>query len=270
MGYGPRPAAAAPDPAGTSRPAPEPARSPDPGTDGFDDIRSAFADLRRVLDLPAGGRHARGSAQPPDPSASRLLDRAAEEAQACARWYRDTPEWERITTISRATRELIRTIREAARDYWAEIRQDIRVRGFARTLAARVCLAVSGAAHVLAGRLERSGRGNTRIWRAAWGLHRATTTFADRIMRYTPPESPDRTADARRIIDDLGARQRSGHAPAHAVDGTWPEPAHAPNPVRLARASFIGPPHPAAVPPASPAHRAEAQDGHRRRAGHGM
>jgi N12 class adenine-specific DNA methylase len=267
-GYGSRPAvAAAPGQADAARPAPEPARSRNPAPSGFDDLRSAFADLRSILDLPAAGRHARGSDLGPDESASRLLDQAVEEAQACARWYRDTPEWQRITSIGRAAQELIGAIREAARDYWAEIRQDIRVRGFTRTLAARVCLGVSGAAHVLASRLEQSGRGNTRTWRAAWGLHRTTATYADRIMRYTPPRSPDRMTDARRIIDDLGARHRSGHAPAHAGDGAQPKPAHAPDPVRLARASFTTRvPRPGGTPLDEPAHRPAAQAAQRHHA----
>ena len=103
-----------------------------------------------------------------------MLDQAAAEAQACARWYRDTPEWQRMNRVGRAARELLQTIREAAGDYWAEIRLDVRVRGFARTLAARVSLAVSGAAHLLAGRLERAGHRDTRPWRAAWRLYQAT------------------------------------------------------------------------------------------------
>ena len=88
-----------------------------------------------------------------------MLDQAAAEAHACARWYRDTPEWQRMNRIGRAARELLQTIREAAGDYWAEIRLDVRVRGFARTLAARVSLAVSGAAHLLAGRWSGPGTG---------------------------------------------------------------------------------------------------------------
>src|SRR5215471_6005878 len=94
--------------------------------------------------------------------AARLLDRAVAEAHACARWYREAPEWQRITTINRAARELIDTIREAAGDYWAEIRHDIRVRGFARTLTARVARAVSQNARMLAGRLDRTGHHDTR------------------------------------------------------------------------------------------------------------
>ena len=213
----PRPARTghSPVPACRRRPATATASNGHAAGDGsFDDIRAAFADLRHVLDLPPQGRHARGSATP-DPAASRLLDQAAAEAQACARWYRDTPEWQRITRIGRAARELIRAICEAAGDYWAEIRQDIRVRGFARTLAARVSLAVSGTSHVLATRLERVGHRDTRIWRAAWGLHRATATFADRIMNYTPPRSPGQMDDVQRIISDLGVRQRG---PAHSAD----------------------------------------------------
>ena len=218
-----RPAAAAPD-------APQPA-SPPPGAarDGataaaepgdFADIRAAFANLRDALGLPASGSQDQPAAPGPDrPDAGPLLDQAAAEAQACARWYRDTPEWQRMSRIGRAARELLTAIREAAGDYWAEIRLDIRVRGFARTLAARASLAVSGAAHLLAGRLERAGHRNTRPWRAAWRLHQATATFADRVMNYTPPASPARMDDAERIIGDLGhgARRDGGPGPSRAA-----------------------------------------------------
>jgi hypothetical protein len=209
---------------------------------GFADIQAAFADLRDVLGLPARGRHARSDGPPDktDAAIADALDQAAAEAQACARWYRDTPEWQRIGTVSRAARDLITAVREAAGDYWAEIRLDIRVRGFARTLAARTALAVSGAAHVLAGRLERAGHRDSRTWRAAWRLHQATATFASRVMRYTPPAGPDRMREARRIIDDLGQRQdRPGqpapgrHAAPRGAGGTRTADAAA-----LASASF--------------------------------
>jgi len=124
-----------------------------------------------------------------------------------------------MSTIGRAARELLTAIREAAGDYWAEIRLDIRVRGFARTLAARVSLAVSGAAHLLAGRLERAGHRDTRPWRAAWRLHQATATFASRVMNYAPPGSPARMDDACRIIGDLGhgTRRPGGPEPSPAA-----------------------------------------------------
>jgi N12 class adenine-specific DNA methylase len=243
--------AASPEAApGQPAPAPAPAAAasrpargePAPAADDFTDIQAAFADLRDILELPARGRHARGGG-PPDrthTSVADVLDHAAAEAQACARWYRDTPEWQRISTVGRAARDLITAIREAAGDYWAEIRLDIRVRGFARTLAARTALAVSGAAHVLAGRLEQAGHRDSRIWRAAWRLHQASTTFANRVMRYTPPGSPDRMREARRIIDDLGQRQdRPGqpgsgrHAAPRSAGGT-----RTPNAAALASASF--------------------------------
>jgi N12 class adenine-specific DNA methylase/superfamily I DNA/RNA helicase len=225
--------------AAASRP---PRGEPGPAADGFTDIQAAFADLRDILGLPARGRHARSDGPPDgsDASVADALDQAAAEAQACARWYRDTPEWQRISTVGRAARDLITAIREAVGDYWAEIRLDIRVRGFARTLAARTALAVSGAAHVLAGRLERAGHRDSRIWRAAWRLHQATTTFANRVMRYTPPGRPDGMREARRIIDDLGQRQnRSGqpgpgrHAASRSSGGT-----RTPNAAALASASF--------------------------------
>lgn len=237
---GPGQPALAPAPAAeASRP---PRGEPAPAADSFADIQAAFADLRDILGLPARGRHARSDGPPgkTDAAIAGTLDQATAEAQACARWYRDTPEWQRIGTVSRAARDLITAVREAAGDYWAEIRLDIRVRGFARTLAARTALAVSGAAHVLAGRLERAGHRDSRTWRAAWRLHRATATFANRVMRYTPPGSPDRVREARRIIDDLGQRQnRPGqpgpgrHAAPRSAGGT-----RTPNAAALASASF--------------------------------
>jgi hypothetical protein len=228
-------------PPGTAAP-PPPLAEPAPPDDGFADIRATFADLRDILGLPARGRHARIDGPPDgaDASIADALDQAAAEAQACARWYRDTPEWQRISTVGRAARDLVTAIREAAGDYWAEIRLDIRVRGFARTLAARTALAVSGAAHILAGRLEHAGHRDSRIWQAAWRLHQATATFASQVMRYTPPGSPDRMREARRIIDDLGQRQnRPGqpgpgrHAAPRSAGGT-----RTPNAAVLASASF--------------------------------
>jgi hypothetical protein len=225
-----------PAPAAASQP---PRGEPGPAADGYSDIRETFADLRDILGLPASGRHARGDG-PPDAAVARVLDQAAAEAQACARWYRDTPEWQRTMTVGRAVRDLVTAIRDAAGDYWGEIRQDIRVRGFARTLAARTALAVAGPAHLLATGLERAGFQGSRPWRAAWGLHRAATTFANWVMRYDPPGSPDRMRDARRIIADLAQRQNSPaqpgpgrHAAPRGANGT-----RAPNAADLAGASF--------------------------------
>ena len=244
---GPRPADPVPGPA-TADPSPAAgAAAPDghaPQAGDFADIRAAFADLRHALDLPAHGGHSRDSGPRPaatgaDPASDRLLDKAAAEAQACARWYRDTPEWQRITTVGRAAQNLLTAIQEACGDYWDEIRQDIRVRGFTRTLAARACLAVSGTAHILAARIERAGHKDTRIWSAAWGLHRATATFADRIMRYTPPAHPGRMNEARQIIGDLGQRPRNPERPGAARAATpGSRAARPPSPVVLASASF--------------------------------
>ena len=243
-GDGARPAAAVPDAAQPASPPPGAAQDGAAAAHGeFSDIRAAFASLRDVLGLPAPGGQARPAAPGPEgaagPDPGRLLDQAAAEAHACARWYRDTPEWQRMSRISRAARELLTAIREAAGDYWAEIRLDIRVRGFARTLAARVSLAVSGAAHLLAGRLERAGHRDTRPWRAAWRLHQATATFASRVMNYTPPGSSARMDDARRIIGDLGhgTRRPGGPEPSPAA-GPPGGDARTPGAVALGRECF--------------------------------
>lgn len=218
-GSQPRPSSPVPG-AGLAQPPPAAATArhdrPAPEADDFDDIRAAFTALKRALDLPAHGRHARTPGPHPgipDVANAQLLDQAAAEAQACARWYRDTPEWQRITRVSRAARDLITTIQQASGEYWAEIQQDIRVRGFVRTVTARASLAVSATAHILVGRLETEGYKGTRIWQAAWGLHRATATFADRVMRYTAPRSPDRMEEVRHIINDLRYRPRHSRGP---------------------------------------------------------
>ena len=226
---------------GASADATPPPRGEPAPADGFTDIWDTFTDLRDILGLPRGGEQP-GPDEQPSPAAAAVadaLDRAAAEAQACARWYRDAPEWQRARTVGRAVRDLVNAIREAAGDYWAEIRQDVRVRGFARTLAARTSLAVAGTAHLLAGGLERAGLGGSPPWRAAWRLHQATSTLASRIMRYTPPGDPGRVAETRRIIDDLGQRQNRpgqpgpGRPPAPGSNGT-----RTPNAAAAASSSF--------------------------------
>jgi hypothetical protein len=209
----------------------------------FADIRSAFTGLREVLGLPA-------SAQGPDdarsagdrgPDPMRELDDAIAEAQACASWYSDAREWQRISRISDAARALLAAIWEAAGDYWAEIRRDIRVRGFARIVTARTCLAVAGAASALAGEFERAGRQQSRPWKAAHGLDRAATTFADRLMHYHyhPSADGERMRDVARIVTDLDRRPQHvhPHSTVHG-NGARTHPGRAVNPSSLARSSF--------------------------------
>jgi N12 class adenine-specific DNA methylase/superfamily I DNA/RNA helicase len=265
--------AAGQEPAQPKHTAPASAQvGPDPGDARFDDIREAFADLRHVLGLPPAGQLAGSTpahaTAPPSRAAGELLDDAAAEAQACARWYRDTPEWQRITQIGRAARELTGAIRDAAGDYWAEIRQDIRVRGFAHTITARICRAVSGTAHTLASRLEHAGLQNTRIWQAASGLHQATRTFADTIMKYAPPQDPARMQAARQIIDSLGDSQATPGEPVNPpASSTGHRPPRTPSPVTLANASFPAAASQPATPRHAPARRTTAP-GRQQRAAH--
>ncbi len=168
----------------------------------------------------------------------------AAEAQACARWYRDAPEWQRIAKVGRATRELIAAIGEAAGEYWAELRQDIRVRGFTRILAARVSRAISETAGLLAGRLGGAGHRDSRAWQAAWGLHRASAACAGRVMRHapSPAEPADRMTDVRRIIGELGGRPATAsEPPVSSQPPASRQPVSALNAVALATASFPAP-----------------------------
>jgi hypothetical protein len=235
----------APEPPQTD-PAP-PARTPASGhataqhDEGFPDIRAAFADLRQASGLPAADQaEDTSSGSAPDPDSIRRLDDAIAEAQACATWYRDTPEWQRTGRVAAAARALITAIRETAGDYWAEIRQDVRVRGFARTVTARACLAIAGTAHVLADSLERSGHQQARAWRAAWGLHQAATGYADRLMHYRPPGNSDRMREVSQIINDLADHPHNPHPRGAApANGSRAHPAaSAVSPATLAQAAF--------------------------------
>ena len=219
---------------------------PAPPYEGFADINAAFAELRQALGLPAAdprpsGRSNRGPAA--DADGLQEMGAAIAEAQACATWYRDTPEWQRITRVSDAARALMAAIRETAADYWSEIRQDIRVRGFARTVAARTSLAIAGPAWVLASKLDKAGHQHTRAWRAAHGLHRAATSAADRLMHYIPPGNSDRIRDAAQIISKLSSPSQNPQTQERSRHGgsSRAGPASASSPAALARTSFPEP-----------------------------
>jgi hypothetical protein len=214
------------------------------GTEEFGDIRAAFTTLATALASPAapalpgpashdslqpdiaavladwyalvtpppqGGRTGTGSGDP----LLRMLDRAADEARACARWYDSTPEWHRTTRVTRAAADLLTAIRSAAGEWWNEVRQDSRLRGFARATGARLSRTVASAAQAIAYRLDNGGYGATRAWRAVTGLHQSAARLADRLIRYTPP--PDITARTGQARQPTSNQTRP--------PGTTPQPA---------------------------------------------
>lgn len=213
----------------------------------FADIRAAFAELREALDLPPHSPRDNPNGQAHDSPTSPQttlpeLEAAAAEAQACARWYRQTPEWQRIALVSEATRALMTAIRETAGDYWAELRQDIRVRGFARTVAARIARSVASATGNLARRLEYTGK-PTRASRAARWLHCASTEFANALMSYVMPGSNERMHQVKRLISDLG-HQPQGQSLRLGSSNmrTRGSCASVRSPAKVAQASFPRPP----------------------------
>lgn len=241
---------------------------PAPPYEGFADINAAFAELRQALGLPAADPShdpsGHGDQSPaPDADGVREMCDAIAEAQACATWYRDTPEWQRITRVSDAARALMAAIRETAADYWSEIRQDIRVRGFARTVAARTSLAIAGPAWVLASKLDKAGHQRTRAWRAAHGLHRAATSLADGLMHYIPPGNSDRIRETAQIISKLNSLPQNPQTQEASRHGGSSRlgPAFGSSPAALARTSFPVPisrvPPPRTAPGSTP--RAAAQ-----------
>ncbi len=197
--------------------------------DSFADIWDAFARLRDALGLPGTLGGADAAEEPadrasPGPVSAALLEDAMAGARASAAWYRDSPEWQRLTLVTDAARALLDAIRGAAGGYWNEISQDIRVRGFVRTVAARTCRTISACAGTLAARLEQASGRQTAAWRAMSRLHRTAGATANRVIGYQPP-----IADAEQIIVGL-SRQRQAAA----------RPPAAGSPAALAALSFPG------------------------------
>lgn len=123
------------------------------------------------------------------------LEAAMVNAAAEAGAYWGTPEWTMIRSIGQAGQQLRGAVREALLTYAETTLRDIRAYGINRTIEARTARAISHGAMHLARRLERSGQRDSRGWRAAWGLHRAAATRADRLTGLLPADQRIDTAD---------------------------------------------------------------------------
>ena len=184
--------------------------------DSFADIWDAFARLRDALGLPGTPGGAEAAEEPAErassgPVSAALLEDAMAGARASAAWYRDSPEWQRITLVTDAARALLDAIRGEAGGYWSEISQDIRVRGFVRTVAARTCRTISACAGALAEKLEQASGRQTPAWRAMSVLHRTAGAAANRVIGYRPP-----VADAEQIIAGLSRPRQAAAGPPAA------------------------------------------------------
>jgi hypothetical protein len=202
------------------------------------DIRQAFGELRLVLDLPPAGTGAPGSpasggTDQLTAEALRRLDDAMAEAAASARWFAGTAEWRRTARITAAAGSLAAAIRESAAEYWTDIRRDMRVRGFLRTVAARACQAIAQSARELARIIARRRRQDSVGWRAAHRLHREAALAADRLMGYAAPDSGRRMREVREIINAMprtgrttspGRRTSDSSCPAALAGSSFPRP----------------------------------------------
>jgi hypothetical protein len=199
--------------------------------DGEDDLTGALEALLRIAAAPARGRHTRGPDGPHPDEVLAGMARAAAEARASAAWY-SAPQWQRITAIGQAAGGLVQAVRDASAGYWEEIRLDLRVRGFARTVAAHVTRGVAHAAAQIADSLAYAGHQGSRPYRAAVRLCRASIGVADRLIGY--PQPPAQAGPA--------AGQDRAHAGRPQPGGQARQDAAV-----LARASFPGPLGPALV-----------------------
>lgn len=224
--------------------------------DSFTDIWDTFARLRDALGLPSGMGTAADPAGPSrsEPVSAALLENAMAGARGAAAWYRDSPEWQNLTRVTYAARTLVDAIRSAAGDYWSEISQDIRVRGFVRTVAARACRAVASCAGALAAKLEQADGRQSAAWRAISLLHRTASPAANQIIGYQPP-----VHEADRIIAALERRQAAPTEARQQADGR--------SPAMLAALSFPVPVSQASTAAPGPARQRAGTETNRRLGG---
>ncbi|MFC0039581.1 UvrD-helicase domain-containing protein [Actinomadura rayongensis] len=117
------------------------------------------------------------------------LDELAPEMEEVAKlesWYRDTPQWQHIRQVWKATQTFFNAVKDAAKGYWKQVRADARSRGCLSIVAARAARSIAGAAGSLARLLEWAGQRDSRPWRATRRLHRSSADFADQLMGYLP------------------------------------------------------------------------------------
>lgn len=174
----------------------------DATSDPFGDIRARFEELKRALadpgtsiDLAEAIPALHGPVIPPRTDTARPrpsdlpvgvedeLQDSLTEAHAHLGHHASSQDWQRITAIVAASRDLGRTILGAAGSYRREVAQDLRIHGLWRTVTARCARTISTSAYALARGIDTSG---SRAVRALRKLARKAADYADRLTGVLP------------------------------------------------------------------------------------
>ncbi|MFH8977979.1 hypothetical protein [Streptomyces sp. NPDC017890] len=156
---------------------------------------------RQTAPAPAGLDGPVHSRRDPGP-----VDAALRQADTHAAALRDFPEWQRLQNVRGATTHLWNVLCEQAGEYFGQLRTDLRVQGFWRTVSLRTATAIGNCALALADRVHRGPRGGDLP------TAEALLKLGDAALAYSNPgiPRPDHPAsDA--AVDGIASEVRQLH-----------------------------------------------------------
>ncbi|TLQ38938.1 hypothetical protein [Streptomyces marianii] len=129
------------------------------------------------------------------------VNAALQQADAHAAALQDLPEWQRLQTVRGAATHLWNVLRERAGEYFEQLRSDVRVQGFWRTVSIRTTSKIAEWAQAAAGRVRRGGDLPTG---------EALLKLSDAALTYSTPgiPRPDRPAPDTAARDNVPAEVR--------------------------------------------------------------
>ncbi|MGW6707435.1 hypothetical protein ACWGDE_21445 [Streptomyces sp. NPDC054956] len=120
------------------------------------------------------------------PKAGADVNAALRGADARADTLKNHREWQRIQTVRGALGHLWEGMKEKAGPYWENLKADIRVQGFLKTVSIRACEAISSSASALARKLQ----GDLPTADALLKLSDATLTYSNVATEAKPEPAP--------------------------------------------------------------------------------
>lgn len=179
-------------------------------------LHAAFDALERELDEPvaatttnsaAGSNRSQDGAELSAEAAADLLDQAVSpvrDAESRAQALGRTPEWHKIRAIGRAATELVRQVRQAAREHTDDLRTDIYIHGALRTITARTCRQIGELASTAAERLAHRGLTDSPTYTDLCAVQRvAHRTEAKLTGRAPGLAEPEQHAAARKQLKQI-------------------------------------------------------------------
>ncbi|MFI1568472.1 SNF2-related protein [Streptomyces sp. NPDC020490] len=135
-------------------------------------------------------------AAPPRRRDPEPVNEALRQADEHSAALQNFPEWQRLQTVRGATAHLWNVLREKAGAYFEQLRNDIRVQGFWRTISIRTTAVLATGAQALADLAARGRRGgDLPTAQALLGLGDAALTYSTPGIPRPDRQAPDSAAD---------------------------------------------------------------------------